>query len=439
MTINSRRYFLKAAGLTIGLPFLESITHGSVRLPMLGSYAAEPTPKKDTTKTPASVPPNLVCVGNLLGFYAPAFFPTKPGKSYDFPFLLEPMKPHQKDFTIYSGLDHGLKGGHFAVHSFLSGVLSAEAKGMPEGNITIDQRAAETMTGQTRYASIAVGSEDGLHGGTMMCWSRNGSRVPPIPAPKELFTKLFVNDSPEAIASSEDRFSMKKSILDAVYRDATSVSTQLSKIDREKIKEYFNSVRDIEKNIAQSEKWSHVAKPKVDMKAPANTNMVEDLPVLYDLIVLALQNGSSRIITLEIAGGYESKDMDISEGYHLLSHHGQLDERIKKLTTIERHQMDNFARFIEKMKTTKAVNGQSLLEQSMVLFGCGMGNANAHTNSNLPIILAGGGFKHGAHVAFSNKGTDKVPLCNLYLSLLQRFGVATKQFGNSTGTLAGLI
>jgi Protein of unknown function (DUF1552) len=435
MIAHQRRFFLKAVGLTIGLPLLESIAHPSVRLPGLGGYAAE------TTDADKKTPVNMVCIGNIFGFCNPPtyFFPTKPGADYDYPLLLEPLKPHKKEISIYSGLDHGVTGGHFSVHSFLSGVLMSEAKNMPEGNISLDQRAAETIAGQTRYPSLTIGSEDGLHAGTMMCWTRSGSRVPPIAAPKELFTKLFVNDSPETIAASKDRLRMKKSIPDGVHRDALSNRSGLSQADSTKLDEYFNAIRDIEKTIEHNEKWSHLAKPKTDFAKPVNTNTVHDLPILYDLMVLALQSGTSRIVTLELGGSYDSKDMDIHESHHLLSHHGQLEDRIGKLLKIDLHQMQQFARFIGKMKATTTIHGQSLLDNSMVLFGSGMGNANSHRNSNLPIILAGGGFKHGEYKAFPDKGLGKIPLCNLYLSMLHRFGVETNSFGASSGTFPGLV
>ncbi len=423
----NRRFFLRSAGVTLALPWLESLSHkvlgASSAVASAGSVAAAPT--------------RLVAIGNLLGFYQPEFFPKNAGADYDMPRLMKPLEPIRKDFTLFSGLDHGVKGGHFAVHSFLSGVLSMDAKGMPEGNISLDQRAAETVGGATRFPSLTVGSEVGIHGGCQMCWTRSGTRVPPIPGPRELFRRLFVNESSGDLARVKDGFKLTGSILDAVQGDAQSLQSRLNPSDREKLDEYFTSVRDVERQLALRKQWSEVPKPKPPLQEPINKNMVDDLPLLYDLIALAIQTDSTRIATLEIGGGFESRYFGISKDYHALSHHGQLPENIASLLKLEEYQTQQFARFISKLKSIPDGDG-TLLDHTMVLFGSGMANANAHTNLNLPVILAGGGFKHGEYRAMPTTGLGRRPLCNLYLSILQRFGVETDKFGISTGTLSGL-
>jgi hypothetical protein len=420
LTTTNRRFFLRATGISMALPLLESLT---------GRVFA---------KAAASAPPmRMVCIGNLLGFYPPAFFPKKTGAEYELPESIEALKPHQKDFTLYSGLDHGIKGGHFAMSSFLSGVKTSDAKGMPDGNITVDQRAAETMGGATRFPSLTLGSESGIHGGCLMSWTRSGTRVPPISTPRELFQKLFINEDATSLAASTDRLDMKSSILDAVNGDAKSLQRHLGQRDKEKLDEYFTSVRDVEKQIELRRKWASVPKPDPKMKEPKNTDFVSDLPVMYDLIALALQTDSTRIATLEIGGDFEASAFGLSGGYHSLSHHGQREDAIKGLIKMERYQTEQFAKFIAKLKSIEDGSG-TLLEHSMVLFGSGMGNANSHQNTNLPIILAGGGFKHGEHKAYPAKGPSRPMLCNLYLSMLQRFGAEVDAFGTSTGTLTGL-
>jgi hypothetical protein len=416
----NRRHFLRATGISMSLPFLESLTG------RLSAKAAA-----------ASSPMRMVCIGNLLGFYPPAFFPTKTGADYDLPESIEALKPHQKDCTLYSGLDHGVKGGHFAMSSFLSGVRTSDAKGMPEGNITVDQRAAETMGGATRFPSLTLGSESGIHGGCLMSWTRSGTRVPPISTPRELFQKLFINQDAKSLAASMDRLDLKGSILDAVNGDAKSLQRQLGQRDKEKLDEYFTSVRDVEKQIELRRQWASVPKPNPKMQEPKNRDFVADLPVTYDLIALALQTDSTRIATLEIGGDFEASAFGLNGGYHGLSHHGQRPDAIKGLIKMERYQVEQFAKFLAKLKSIEDGAG-TLLDHSMVLFGSGMGNANSHTNSNLPIILAGGGLKHGEHKAYPAKGPGRQMLCNLYLSMLQRFGAEADTFGTSTGTLTGL-
>lgn len=429
-SLPSRRHFLRASGVSLALPLLESLG---------GRIFAQ---NAAVTSLPGKVagadrPMRMVCIGNLLGFYPPAFFPEKTGADYDLPESITSLEPHRKDFTLYSGLDHGVKGGHFAMSSFLSGVRTADAKGMPEGNITLDQRAAETMGGATRFPSLTLGSEEGIHGGCLMSWTRSGTRVPPISTPRELFRTLFVSDDAASLATSMDRLDLKGSILDSVQGDAKSLERHLGQRDKEKLEEYFTSVREVEKQIELHRKWASVPKPDPVIKEPENTDFVSDLPVMYDLIALALQTDSTRIATLEIGGDFEASAFELKAGYHALSHHGQREEAIAGLIKMERYQTEQFARFLAKLKSIEDGAG-TLLDHSMVLFGSGMGNANSHTNTNLPIILAGGGFKHGEHKAYPAKGADRQPLCNLYLSMLHHFGAEVESFGTSSGTFTGL-
>ena len=426
----NRRVFLRAAGVSLALPLLESL--GARVFAQNSAVGTLPG------KTAGAVrPQRMVCIGNMLGFYPSAFFPKNTGRNYDLPVDIEALKPLQNDLTLFSGLDHGIKGGHFAIHAFLSGVRNADAKGMPEGCITMDQRAAETIGGATRFPSLAIGSEDGIHGGCLMSWTRSGTRVPPINTPRALFRKLFVSDGDTDRSRAMDRLALKGSILDAVNDDAKALERQLGQRDKEKLNEYFTSVRDVEKQIELNRRWSTVPKPDPKMKEPDNTGFVSDLPVMYDLIALALQTDSTRISTFEIGGDFEAAAFGLKGGYHGLSHHGMRQESIDALIKMERYQVEQFARFLTKLKAIEDGDG-TLLEHSMVLFGSGMGNANSHQNNNLPVILAGGGFKHGEHKAYPAKGLGRQPLCNLYLTMLQRFGVPVDKFGTSTGTLTGL-
>ena len=173
------------------------------------------------------------------------------------------------------------------------------------------------------------------------------------------------------------------------------------------------------------------------MEPPKNSNMVDDLPLLYELIAIALQTDTTRIATLEIGGDFEASRFGYRSGYHGLSHHGQVQESIDALIAIESYQVEQFANFLDRLRSFQS-GEQSLLDETMVLFGSGMGNANSHTNTNLPVVLAGGGFRHGQHLAFEKKDHHRPPLANLFVSMLQRFGVETDQFSTSTGTLRDL-
>ena len=422
----NRRVFLKSSFATLALPALESVSA------VLPAGAA----KASTAKPPM----RMVCIGNSFGMYPPSFFPKEAGPQYQMTHLLSPLERHRKDFTVFSHLDHDIKGGHFSVHSFLSGVKMGDAKGMPEGNISIDQRAAEHVGAETRFPSLTVGSEDGLHGGCHMCWTRTGVRVPPIEGPRELFRKLFINDNAQAREEAADNFALRGTILDAVNDEAKSLERRLSGQDRDKLDEYFSSIRDVEINLELDKRWSKVPKPKAPFAMPEDRSLVEDIPVLYDLIAIDLKTDSTLVASFEMAGtGFDTSFFGFSSGYHSLSHHGKKPERVEKLVEIEFYQMQQLARFLDKLQSIQEPDSNgNLLDSSMVLFGSGMGNGNAHVNTDLPIILAGGGFKLGEHKRYPSEKINRVPLCNLYLSMLQRFGVETEFFGTSTGTLPDL-
>lgn len=417
----NRRNFVQAAGVCIALPVLES-------LPTLA--------KANDTKAP---PKRMVCIGNEFGMYGGAYWPEATGKNYELTPLLKPLADHRQNFTLFSHLDHGLKGGHFAVHTFLTGVKSVEGKAAPDGGISLDQRAAEFVGSKTRFPSLAIGSEDGLHGGCQMSWTRSGTRIPPIPGPRELFRLLFIDEAGEAKQKSADRLALQGSILDAVQGDAKSMSRRLSKSDAAKLDEYLASVRDVETKLDLDKHWQNIAKPKLNIKEPENQGLTKDLPAIYDLIALALQTDSTRVATLEIGGSFAASDLGVKKGYHTLSHHGQVQENIDLLVQIELYQMEQFAKFLGKLRSLKEPNSDAtLLDSTMVLHGSGMGNANSHTNTDLPIILAGGGFKHGEHKAYPSEQRKRVPLCNLYVSMLQRFGVEADRFSAGSSTLTGL-
>jgi hypothetical protein len=381
----------------------------------------------------------MVCVGNEFGMIPSQFWPTTYGRNYESTPLLEPLKDLRDDYTVFSHLDHGLKGGHFAIHGFLTGIKSTDARHMADGGISLDQRAAEFVGAQTRFPSLAIGSEHGIHGGCMMSWTRSGTRIPPISGPRELFRRLFVDSDPDGKRQAEQRTVRRESVLDAVIGDARALRNRVNKTDQDKLEEYFAAVREVEKGLDQTRHWQRIPKPATATAEPTNEGLAMDLPKIYDLIVLAFQSDSVRVATIEIGGGFDISDLGIMGGYHRLSHHGHVAKDIEQLVQVERYQVEQFARFLGKLKSVREPGTDgTLLDRTMALLGSGMGNANSHTNSNLPIIMAGGGFRHGEHKQYPAEAGKRVPLCNLYLSMLQRFGVETDQFSTSTGTLSGL-
>jgi len=423
--LDRRRFLLRSVGATLALPGLPSLMAKSV-----GG-----TSPVQTAKGAGAGARRFVAVGNLLGYQQKSFFPKTVGKNWEETPLLKPLLPNREQLTVYRGLDHGIKGGHFAVHSFLSGVLNSEAKDRPDGNVSLDQYLAEAVGTETRFPSLTVGSEGGIHGGCQIAWTRSGVRVPPITGPADLFERLFVDESPERRARRVGENGLQGSILDAVQEEAASLARQVNAEDKAKLDEYFSSIRDVEKRLELRRRWVDQPKPKAPFEKPANVNTVHDLPMLYELIALALQTDSTRIATLEIGGCFLPQDLGIDKAYHGLSHHGNDEDAIAHLIKLETYQIEHFAKFLTRL--SKLGDGErTLLDSTTVLFGSGIGDSNTHTNSDLPIVLAGGGYRHGEFKQVESKGINKVPLCNLYVEIARRMGVETDSFGSSTGSFA---
>lgn len=420
--MNRRRFILKSLSASLALPALPSLLVSAVG----GNSAVQ------TAKGAGAGARRFVAVGNLLGYQVKQLFPETTGMAYEQTTLLKPLWENRKHMTVFRGLDHGIKGGHFAVHSFLSGVLNSEAQNRPNGNVTIDQFIADEIGFQTRFPSLTVGSEGGIHGGCQIAWTKSGVRVPPITGPAELFDRLFVEDSPERQNRRHQENRLQASILDTVLGEANSLSRRVNREDKSKLDEYFTSIRDVEKRLELRQRWASLPKPKPPFDRPENKNKVEDLPMLYELIALALQTDSTRIATLEIGGDFLPQNLGIDKSYHGLSHHGNDEAAIKHLIALETYQIEHFAKFLTRL--SKMEDGdRTLLDSTAVLFGSGIGDANTHKNSDLPIILAGGGYRHGEFRKVPSSGPNKVPLCNLFVDIAQRMGVEADSFGTSTG------
>jgi hypothetical protein len=420
--INRRRFILKSLGATLALPSLPSLLAGAVG----GNSAVQ------QAKGPGAGTRRFVAIGNLLGYQVKHLFPETTGAAFEPTLLLKPLAEVRDQVTIYRGLDHGLKGGHFAVHSFLSGVLNSEAQNRPHGNVTIDQFLADEIGPQTRFPSLTVGSEGGIHGGCQIAWTKSGVRVPPITGPAELFDRLFVDDPAERQARRIQENRLQGSILDAGLEEANRLARRVNREDKDKLDEYFTSIRDVEKRLELRQRWASLPKPKPPFDRPANRNKVQDLPLLYELVALALQTDSTRVATLEIGGDFLPQDLGIDKSYHGLSHHGNDAAAIQHLLKLETYQLEQFAIFLTRL--AKLADGnRTLLDSTTVLFGSGIGDANTHKNSDLPILLAGGGYRHGEFRRLPASGPNKVPLCNLYVDIAQHMGVQAESFGNSTG------
>ncbi len=392
----------------------------------------------------AEVPMRMVCVGTNFGFVPKLFFPTETGVNYSLPELLQPLAHHRDHFSIFSQLDHGSEavGGHGGVHAYLSGILGKNSEGYKESNITVDQKAAEYVETDTRYSSMQFTS--GSSAGNLLSWTNSGVPIPPVQDLRVIYSLLFQKTDPNELNLLKRVHAEEKSILDLVRLDADRLTNRVGKNDQEKLDQYFTSVRELEKRLTQSEAWLDKPKPKVSYEMPNGADdmdFVKRVPLYYDLIALALQTDSTRVITFELSDiGANSGGFPITKGYHQLTHHGKVESYIEELSIIENFHTGQFARFLDKLSAVQEPNGKTLLDNTMALLGSGMGNASSHSNKDLPLLLAGGGFNHGQHLRYEkdkSRGTY-TPACNLFVSMLQRFGAEVDQFNLSSGTLTGL-
>jgi hypothetical protein len=276
----------------------------------------------------------------------------------------------------------------------------------------------------------------------MSCsWTRSGSMIPPQQSPLKLYQQLFVEDTAEGKAAAIRRLKEDRSLLDSLSEQTKRLEKSVGAADRERLDQYFTSVRDLEHRLAKATDWVDRPKPKVTMPAPEEIKERDDLAknerVMFDLVRLALETDSTRIVTVCLNTGslIPRQIPGVKSMCHELTHHGGRPEKLSELRLIEEAQFSALAEFLKGMSVAKE-QGASLLDQTAVLYGTNMGSANAHSNDNLPVLLAGGGFKHAGHLAFDKR--KNYPLSNLYVSLLQRIGVEAGSFSSGTGTMRGL-
>jgi hypothetical protein len=403
----------------------------------------------------------MVCICLPLGLHPPFFFPERGGRDYQRDFgrsaerarggnfspertrrdyqltpYLEVLRDFRNDMTVISGLSHPETGAsHDSIFTFLTGAPHPEIRAGFRNSISLDQFAAESIGGETRFPSLSLADE-----GFSLSWTRSGAIVPSDCWPSSVFARLFLDGRPDEVQAQTRRLRDGRSILDAVHEQSRALQTGLGANDREKLDEYFTSVRDLEQRLARAEAWSRRPKPRVNVPPPQNiansADIVGRTRLMYDLVHLALQTDSTRLITLLLSGSsLVPLVRGVSQGYHDLSHHGQDATKIEQLKKIELEAMKNLRDLLAKLKQTRD-DGGSLLDRTMVCFGSNLGAGSTHSSRNLPLLLAGGGFRHGQYLAYNP--ANPPPLCNVYVSMLQRLGIQADRFGSSTGTLTGL-
>ncbi|MGE3806734.1 MAG: DUF1552 domain-containing protein [Gemmataceae bacterium] len=440
----TRRTFLRGAGVALALPWLEATGLRS------RGQDARPAPRR-----------SVFCFWGL-GLNGRDFTPTKIGRDFEVTPILKPLDPWRAQCTVISGLKLTHSGGHEGDRTFLTGTASHRPG--TKLRISVDQELSEWLGQQTRFPSLSLGIQRGTGFGSpqdhTLSWSRRGTPIPAENRPHVLFDRLFRKEDAAAITRREASFQQQSSVLDAVRGEAKQLADRLGKDDRERLEEYFNSVRDVEKRIDTDRAWLN--RPKPDVRAPEFGSDTQALDpsasgraarafeyrryqrLMYDVIALALQTDSTRVIAYMARqdlrdGTHCYSHLGNPYGYHEMTHHGEDADKLKWLTRVDTWYMEDWAYFLDRLHSVKEGAG-TLLDHTMVIWGSSGGTINAHNNHHLPTILCGGsrlGIKHQGHIR-----QEGVLLGNLWQTVVDRMGMPVPenfQGGEASGLIKELI
>lgn len=419
-----RRRFLRGMGVMFSLPVLECMT------PVFSRAAASNTPKR------------MLLISNNLGVLPQHFFPQGKGAGYALSPYLKELAAFRNDFTVFSGLSHpAVVGGHSTENCFLTAARDPTRSGF-RNSISLDQFAIEKIGQQTRFPTLNLGVNIDK-ANRSLSWTRDGVLLPAEDSPASLFRKMFIQGDANEVAARLKRLKERGSVLDAVSDDMRDFQRGLGSQDRSRLDQYLTSVRELEERLVISGEWEKKPKPQTQAKPPQDipdkAKFFPKIQLTLDMARLAFESDSTRIITLMV-DGFATPVFEIGEnqrsldGYHNLSHHGQSKAKLAELEKIDLQQMRHLRDLLAALAATPAADSSRLLDHTMVLYGSNLGDANVHNNTNLPILLAGGGFKHGRHLAFDRIRNS--PLSNLFVSMLQQLGVGTDKFGSSSGAIS---
>lgn len=413
-TIN-RRSFLRGTGVVLALPLLD----------IMG-------PQFANASSPTRRMINICCT---LGLYRDSWMPKDLGRNYTPSEYLSIIDRHREKYTIFSGLSHEEQTGRQAHNSEITWLTSARHPGMDgfQNSISLDQTVADHLGYVTRYPSVVLGTLTPQS----QSYDKNGVMIPAQTSPAEVFKQMFIQGTPEEVEKESQRINDGGSILDNLKTQARTLQNSGSSEDRQKLEAYFEAVRAAEIELSKVRDWMDRPKPSVDSVPPVDSadpaDILGRIDLWLELMPLILATDSSRVVSLMIQDhGVVPKLPGITADQHNLSHHGQDPGKIAQLRQLETEIVKRFGLLMDSLDGQKE-NDSSLLDQTQILFGSNLGNANSHNAENLPILVAGGDFAHGSHIAHDEK--HNAPLCNLYLSLIQQMGVETDQFGQSTSTL----
>ena len=408
----SRRTLLRASGVALALPYLE----------VMPAYGAAQIRRMV----------NICCT---LGLYTPSWLPKNDGADYEATEYLKLIDHHRSQYTVFSGLSHEAQNGRQAHNSEITWLTSARHPGLDgfQNTISMDQAAAEHVGYETRFPSIVLGTTSPQS----QSYTANGVMVPAESSPASLFKKLFLRGSPEEIRRETQSLNDGGSILDHLLEEGRRLSKQVSASDKHKLDAHFEAVRAAENQLTEVQAWTDRPKPEVGRESPVDipdkTDLIGRIELMLNLIPLILQTDSSRVVSLMIQDhSVVPQVAGVTKDQHGLSHHGQDEANITQLKLIETEIIKRFDKLLTELQQPDLAGG-SILDQTAVLFGSNLGNAASHSAKKLPILVAGGGFAHGKHIA--NKQEQDAPLCDLFVTLLQSMGLEVDAFGQGSKAL----
>ena len=418
----SRRFLLRGAGAACALPLLECM-HGGL-----------------ADERGLRVPRRMLFISNNLGVLPKPFFPETTGRDYSLSPYLSLLAEHRHEFTVFSGLSHpAVHGGHSTENCFLTAARGPTRSGF-RNSISLDQFAAEKLGPITRFSTLNLGVNIDK-ANRSLSWTRDGVLLPAEDSAPALFRRMFVQGNPDEVARQLHRLEERGSVLDTLLQDADRFNRRLGANDRQRMDQYFSSVRDVEHRLEAAREWEIRPRPTTNRETPQEIAdvklLIPRLELMLSMAQLAFEVDATRIVTLMVDAFATpvftlSDQKNTTDGYHNLSHHGQAEEKLRQLEDVDRQQMLLLGKLIAGLKAVNE-HGERLLDRTSILFGSNMGDSNTHDNTNLPILLAGGGFNHGQHLAFNRE--NNTPLSNLFVSLLQKMEIETDQFGSSTSAI----
>jgi hypothetical protein len=418
-----RRTMLRAAGASLALPLLDSMTPVFAQAP--------------------AAPRRMLIIANNLGVLPKFFFPQAAGRDYEPSPYLAALGAFRNDFTVFSGLSHpGVTGGHSADNCLLTAARGAFKSGF-RNSISFDQFVAEKLGQVTRFPTLNLGVNIDK-GNRSLSWTRDGVLLPAEDSAPKLYEKMFVQGDRESVARQIHRLESRGSILDTLLEETRRFERRLGPGDKARLDQYVTSVREVERRLQTARAWEQKPKPAAAAPPPPEIQdrklFFEKFELMLSMARLAIESDSTRIVTLMADAFFTpvfllNGQKTSSDSYHGLTHHGQAEAKVSQLEEVDRRQMHLLERTLAGLAQAKE-NGERLLDRTMVFYGSSMGDANIHDNTNLPILLAGGGFRHGQHIAF--RRDRNAPLSNVFVSMMQRMGVEGDAFASSTGRLGGL-